>query len=123
MFLLETRKLTIISPRITNATDVYISLFGELKITTEKGVLTEQELKSPKIARLLVYLLLKGKMTASPREIASAIWPGEDIEATVKNIKGLVYRFRQTIELLSDHRLIESTPRSEERRVGKECGS
>ena len=68
-FLLETRKLTIISPRITNATDVYISLFGELKITTEKGVLTEQELKSPKIARLLVYLLLKGKMTASPREI------------------------------------------------------
>ena len=35
-FLLETRKLTIISPRITNATDVYISLFGELKITTEK---------------------------------------------------------------------------------------
>ena len=109
-FLLETRKLTIISPRITNATDVYISLFGELKITTEKGVLTEQELKSPKIARLLVYLLLKGKMTASPREIASAIWPGEDIEATVKNIKGLVYRFRQTFELLSDHRLIESTP-------------
>ena len=109
-FLLETRKLTIISPRITNATDVYISLFGELKITTEKGVLTEQELKSPKIARLLVYLLLKGKMTASPREIASAIWPGEDIEAAVKNIKGLVYRFRQTFELLSDYRLIESTP-------------
>lgn len=109
-FLLETRKLTIISPRITNATDVYISLFGELKITTEKGVLTEQELKSPKIARLLVYLLLKGKMTASPREIASAIWPGEDIEAAVKNIKGLIYRFRQTFELLSDYRLIESTP-------------
>ena len=63
-----------------------------------------------RLARLLVYLLLKGKMTASPREIASAIWPGEDIEATVKNIKGLVYRFRQTFELLSDHRLIESTP-------------
>ena len=62
------------------------------------------------LARLLVYLLLKGKMTASPREIASAIWPGEDIEAAVKNIKGLVYRFRQTFELLSDYRLIESTP-------------
>ena len=57
-----------------------------------------------------MYLLLKGKMTAFPREIASAIWPGEDIEAAVKNIKGLVYRFRQTFELLSDHRLIESTP-------------
>lgn len=108
-YLLETRKLTIISPRITNDLDIYISLFGEIKITTSKGVLTEHELKSPKIARLLVYLLLKRKTASSPREIATAIWPEEDVELSVKNIKGLVYRFRQAFELLSDYRLIEST--------------
>lgn len=108
-YLLETRKLTIISPRITNDLDIYISLFGEIKITTSKGVLTEHELKSLKIARLLVYLLLKRKTASSPREIATAIWPEEDVELSVKNIKGLVYRFRQAFELLSDYRLIEST--------------
>ena len=48
----QTRKLTIISPRLANDLDVYINLFGEIKITTSKGVLTEHELKSPKVARL-----------------------------------------------------------------------
>lgn len=108
-YLLETRKLTIISPRLANDLDVYINLFGEIKITTSKGVLTEHELKSPKVARLLVYLLLKRKAASSPREIATAIWPEEDVDLSVKNIKGLVYRFRQAFELLSDYRLIEST--------------
>ena len=42
-FLMETNKLAIMSPRIEKDTDVYISMFGELKITTSRGVLTEQE--------------------------------------------------------------------------------
>ena len=80
-FLMETNKLAITSPRIENDTDVYISMFGELKITTSKGVLTEQELKSPKIVRMLVYLLLSQKSASAPREIADAIWPHEESDA------------------------------------------
>ena len=63
---METNKLAVMAPRIEKDTDVYISMFGELKIATSKGVLTEQELKSPKIVRMLVYLLLSQKV-ASPR--------------------------------------------------------
>ena len=108
-FLMETNKLAITSPRIEKDTDVYISMFGELKITTSKGVLTEQELKSPKIVRMLVYLLLSQKSASAPREIADAIWPHEESDAPGRNLKGLVYRLQQSFSLISDQRLIEST--------------
>lgn len=106
--LLESRKLTIISPRITNEDDVYISIFGELVITTKDGIITESELKSPKIARLLVYLLMSRKIACSPREIVDALWPDEDVDSAVKNIKGLIYRLQQAFGLISKNRLIVS---------------
>lgn len=109
-FMIETSKLTLTSPRITNDNDVYISLFGELKIIGPKGVLTESELKSPKIARILVYLLLSKKSGVSPREMADAIWPDEDADCVTKNIKGLIYRLQQAFFLISDSRLVISTP-------------
>lgn len=109
-FMIETSKLTLTSPRITNDNDVYISLFGELKIIGPKGILTESELKSPKISRVLVYLLLSKKSGVSPREIADALWPDEDVDAVTKNIKGFVYRLQQAFSLISDERLVISTP-------------
>lgn len=109
-FMIETSKLTLTSPRITNDNDVYISLFGEMKIIGPKGVLTESELKSPKISRLLVYLLLSKKNGVSPREMADAIWPDEDADCVCKNFKGLIYRLQQAFSLISDTRLVESTP-------------
>lgn len=108
--LLETTKLSLTSPRVSCETDVFISLFGELKITTSKGVLTESEMKSPKISRLLVYLLLSRKVAVAPREIADAIWPEEEADMPGKNMKSLVYRLQQAFSLISDYRLIESTP-------------
>lgn len=107
--LLESRKLTIMSPRITSEDDVYISIFGEMVITTKEGILTETELKSPKIARLLVYLLLSRKVACSPREIVDALWADEDVDSAVKNIKGLIYRLQQAFGHISNHRLITST--------------
>ena len=107
--LLESRKLTIISPRITNDTDVYITVLGDLKITTKAGVLSEDELKSPKISRLLVYLLMSRKSACSPREIVDALWPDEDVDNAVKNIKGLIYRLQHAFGLISEYRLIVST--------------
>ncbi len=107
--LMETLKHRTISPRISEDKDVYISVFGELKITTSKGAITETELKSPKIVRLLVYLLLSRKAAISPREIQDAIWPDEECDLPGKNIKGLVYRLQQAFTVISDYRLIEST--------------
>ena len=107
--MMETLKHVTISPRITGEKDVYISMFGELKITTSKGVISETELKSPTISRLLVYLVLSRRTAIAPREIQDAIWPEEECEFPGKNIKGLVYRLQQAFCLISDYRLIEST--------------
>ena len=109
-FMIETSKLTLTSPRIANDKDVYISLFGEMKIIGPKGILTESELKSPKISRMLVYLLMSKKNGVSPREMANAIWPDEDCDSVTKNCKGLVYRLQQAFGLISDCRIVESTP-------------
>ena len=108
-YLMETNKRSMKSPQIVKDNDVYISVFGELKITTTQGVLTETDLKSPKISRMLVYLLLSKKRAVTPREIAEALWQDEETDTPGKNMKGLVYRLQQMFGLISDYRLIEST--------------
>ena len=97
---------------IENDHDIYINLFGELQIYTSRGVLRESDLKSPKISRLLTYLLLSQKTTVTSFEIVHDIWP-EELEGSDdpgKNTKYLIYRFRQAFSPLSDEQLILSSP-------------
>lgn len=108
-YIQEASKLLITSPRVKTDKDVYISLFGELEITTSKGILTERELKSAKQAKLIAYLILNKRAAVTPRELAEILWEDEDVENAVKNMKGLVYRLQQAFSLISDYRLIEST--------------
>ena len=89
--------------------DIVINLFEELQIITSKGVLTGKDLKSPKISRLVVYLLLHDGRPASPYEIVRDLWNEEDIDRAGMNVKTLVYRFQQMFSQISDHRLIEAT--------------
>lgn len=109
--LLDSVKMVSAPESIKNETDILIHLFGELEIYTSQGVLRETDLKSPKISRLLTYLLLNNRSVVPPREIAEAIWPEEayDQENPGKNMKALIYRLRQTFGLISNQQLIEST--------------
>lgn len=56
--LLDSAKLAWSPENITNETDILFHLFGELEVYTSQGVLHEADLKSPKIIRLLAYMLL-----------------------------------------------------------------
>ena len=96
---------------IKSSHDIFISLFGELKIYTSRGVLRESDLKSPKISRLLTYLLLSQKKTVPPMESVQNIWPEEmeDAEVPGKNMKYLIYRLRQAFSLISDEQPVLST--------------
>lgn len=87
---------------IKSSHDVFISLFGELKIHTSHGVLPESDLKSPKISRLLTFMLLSNKKALSSLEIVQEIWPEEleDKDEPGKKVKQLVYRLRQACPLL-----------------------
>lgn len=90
---------------IESSHDVFVSLFGELKIYTSHGILREADLKSPKISRLLTYLLISGKKAHSSLEIAQALWP-DDSTNPAKNMRNLIYRLRQTFGLISEKELI-----------------
>lgn len=103
--------MTLAPENIKSNHDIFISLFGELRIYTSRGVLRESDLKSPKISRLLTYLLLSQKKTVPPMEIVQNIWPEEmeDAEVPGKNMKYLIYRLRQAFSLISDEQLVLST--------------
>jgi len=56
--LVQSLKMSLSPDNIERDTDVIINVFGNLEIYTSGGVLRESDLKSPKICRLLVYMLL-----------------------------------------------------------------
>ncbi len=109
--LLDSVKMAWSPESIKSDTDILIHLFGELEIFTSRGVLRESDLKSPKISRLLAYMIISDRSMIPPREIAETIWPEEayDQENPGKNMRTLIYRLRQTFSLISDQQLIEST--------------
>lgn len=110
--LLDSAKLAWSPENITNETDILFHLFGELEVYTSQGVLHEADLKSPKIIRLLAYMLLGSRRFFTARELAETLWPDEafDQENPGKNIKTLIYRLRQVFSMISEQDLIESTP-------------
>lgn len=109
--LLQSMKMSISPENITHENDVIINLFGNLEIYTANGVLREADLKSPKICRLLAFMLINKKSAVPARELVEAIWPEEiDSENPGKNIRALIFRLRQSFGLISDKQLIETTP-------------
>lgn len=107
--LMDSTKLKMVPDVIQNDTDIIINIFDELQIITSKGVITEKDLKSPKINKLIVYLLQHTRRPASPYEIVRDLWPEDDLGKAGMNVKSLVYRCQQMFSLISDYRLIEST--------------
>lgn len=105
-------KMTVSPEMIKNEKDIIVNLFGPVEIYTKRGKLNEEILKSPKIWRLIVYMLLHPKKPHPPLEISAALWEEDflDSDAVGNSIRGLVRRFRQAFELISDYDLIQSTP-------------
>ena len=110
--LMQSMKMSISPDNIQRDTDININLFGNLEIYTANGVLRESDLKSPKICRLLAYIVLNRKVTVPAREIAEAVWPEEVMESDNpgKNLRALIFRLRQSFGLISSYSLIETTP-------------
>ena len=106
--MLNRLQMAYIPTSIQSSKDIYVSLFGELSISTSKGVLKEADFSSPRISRLISYLLISRKNAISPQEITQTLWP-DDSDNPAKNVKGLVYRLRQKFSLISDEPLILSS--------------
>ena len=108
---MDSAKLTISPDNITRDTDVVIHLLGNLDIYTSKGVIREADFKSPMICKMLAYLALHPKALTPPWKLVSVLWPEsqEDADTQPKNVRYLLYRFRQMFSLISDYQLIESS--------------
>ena len=106
--MLNRLQMAYIPTSIQSSKDIYVSLFGELSISTSKGVLKEADFSSPRISRLISYLLISRKNAISPQEITQTLWP-DDLDNPAKNVKGLIYRLRQKFNLISDEPLILSS--------------
>ena len=109
--LMDSLRFAIQPENIRKDTDILVNLFGSLEIYTSKGVLREADIKSQKILRMIAYLLLNRKSSIPPREMAEALWQEDmDIEALSNNMRGFIFRLRQSFSLICKYKLIESTP-------------
>lgn len=109
---MDSARMSLSPEAIQSDKDIIINFFGSMEICTSKGILREQDFKSPKSSRVATYLMLHRRATHPPLEISSALWPDDtsDPDALASNIRGLIYRFRQAFSLVSEYQLIESTP-------------
>ena len=107
--MLNRLQMVCIPTTIKNNTDIYISLFGQLQISTSSGTLKESDYNSPRISQLLTYLLISNvKRHIHHLKSTQALWP-DDSTNPAKNMRNLIYRLRQTFGLISDAELIVST--------------
>lgn len=94
------------SENMDTSAEIIINLFGGLEIITNKGTLSEAEIKSPLACKLLVLLMMNRHRSMTGRELADAIWPDADYTDPTGKLRTLLYRFRTTFRLLSDKELI-----------------
>lgn len=107
--LLARAKKSLAPENIRKDTDVYVRLFGGLEIFTSQGVLTGDELNSPKISRFLVYLLFHVGRAVIPRVACEEIWPEEEHDNPGNKVKRLAYRLQNAFSIISDYRLVVSS--------------
>ena len=108
---MDSAKMIISPENIERDTDVIIHLLGNLEVYTSKGVIREADFKSPMMCKMLSYLALHPKALTPPWKLVSVLWPEDvdDADNLSKNVKYLLYRFRQVFSLISDYQLIESS--------------
>lgn len=109
--LLRSLKLAPTPEHIENESDVIINLLGSIEIVTSVGTLHEADLKSPKICRLLGYMLTHMKALYTTTELVDAIWPERvsDAEIDSNTLRALIFRLKQSFALISKAPLIERT--------------
>lgn len=108
---MDSFRMTISPENIKRDTDVVIHLLGNLNVYTSRGLIREADFKSPMICKMLAFFALNPKTTVPPWRLVSVLWPekADDADTLSKNVKYVLYRFRQIWSLISDYQLIEST--------------
>ncbi len=76
---------------------VYISFFGTMTIKNEYGIITEQDINSNQMKKLIAYLVLNRKSLISADILTAILWPqGNDDPYTA--LRGIVFRLRKLLK-------------------------
>ena len=89
---------------IKSMKDIVINLFGKFEIHTLNKTITEEDISSPMVIKVLTYLLLHPERCHSSRMLCDAIWSDEVIDNPGNKIKTLKYRLLSTLDDVLDHR-------------------
>lgn len=104
--LIERSQRVITPEQIQSDRDVVINVFGHLEICTSKGMITEDDLNSPKMSRYLVYLLLNRGGSTNPAYICEEIWPDKETDNPASTAKNMAFRMQSIFSQVSPHRLL-----------------
>ena len=75
-----------------------VDTLGKFQITDGGTVVSDENIRSTMLSRLLVYMLLYRDKTLTTEDIVNAIWPGEeDLDNPSGALKNLMYRLRKNL--------------------------
>ncbi|MCR4998973.1 MAG: winged helix-turn-helix domain-containing protein [Lachnospiraceae bacterium] len=78
---------------------IYIKAFGEFAITTAEGkLITEDEIRSAAMTKLLLYLFLHRDRLISKDELIENLWHEEEVANPAGALKNMTYRVRNFLK-------------------------
>ena len=69
-----------------------VSTFGKFQITDGDSVMNDENLRSPMLSKLFMYMLIYREKTLTTDDIATAIWQDEEVDNPAGVLKNLMYR-------------------------------
>ena len=85
-----------------NIKTLKVNMFNKFKISDGNVTLTYEDIRSDKVIKLLVYLIMHRNYTIPSQEITDVLWQNEEIDNPVGALKNLVYRLRTLIKKTFD---------------------
>lgn len=77
---------------------IEINTFGTFKVTYGDKVITDEVIRSDKLTKLLIFMVLNRKKTITMDEISRSLWQDEEIDNPAGALKNLMYRLRTVLK-------------------------
>ena len=74
-----------------------VNTLGKFQMTDGLTVVDDEQLRSPMLSKLFMYMLLYREKTLTTDDISTAIWQDEEIDNPAGALKNLMYRLRKTL--------------------------
>ncbi len=74
-----------------------VNTLGKFQMTDGLTVADDEQLRSPMLLKLLMYMLLYREKTLTTDDISTAIWQDEEVDNPSGALKNLMYRLRKTL--------------------------